>query len=51
MRVPRTLVQSLGTVLIAILFTICGSGGAPRAQAPAGPVPWGCHHCRRGRSG
>ena len=41
MCLPRTRVQSLGTILIAILFTIWGSGGAPRAQAPAGPVPWG----------
>jgi gluconolactonase len=41
MCLPRTLVQSLGTMLIAILFTIWGSGGAPRAQAPASPVPWG----------
>ena len=41
MYLPRTRVQSLGTILIAILFTILGSGGAPRAQAPAGPVPWG----------
>ena len=38
---PRTLVQSLGTILIAILFTIWGSGGAPRAQPPNLVQPWG----------
>src|SRR5215813_10904494 len=37
----RALVQSLGTILIAILCTIWGSGGAPRAQAPNLVQPWG----------
>jgi len=41
MCLSRTLVQNVGTILIAILCTVWGSGGAPRAQAPSLVQPWG----------
>ena len=41
MRIRDNLIECFVAVSIGLLCAVAGPGGVARAQAPAGPVPWG----------
>jgi len=41
MSIRQNLIVALGGAAIGLLCALAGPGGVARAQAPAGPVPWG----------